>query len=971
MATPINVGTGNIPLSLAKKITDIVNTLWDSGEYLLGVTPTTATLLKYWFSDAHCQNRFLNFHSGQRQAILNTIYLHEILQIKSVLDIYEAIDKDLLLKLDTTMLSRDKYSIPKYAMKMATGTGKTWVMNAMFIWQYLNAREQNDKRDRYSKNFLLVAPGVIVYDRLLDSYLGKECEDGSRDISTSDIVKNEELFLPENYRQTIKAFLSSSVVKKDEIGKKITSDGMIAITNWHLLMGKDEEDDTINPLNDPSGVIKDIFPARPGTASGNALESLDSRYFNGGEIEYLANLDDLVVMNDEAHHIHENKTAGVIEEVEWQKSLNYISQSKGTYFIQIDFSATPYDTTGSGQKRTKHFFPHIIVDFDLKDAISRGLVKMITIDKRKELSSLELDYKAIRDGDENKGKVVSLSDGQKVMIQAGLKKLEILEKEFVEFDKNKHPKMLIMCEDTTVVPFVEDYLKTLDLNDDEVMSVHSDKKGNMKPNEWDELKQKLFNVDRLANPKVIVSVLMLREGFDVSNICVIVPLRSSQASILLEQTIGRGLRLMFREPEYSDIKKENLANVLVKKQSPNNYLDVLSIIEHPAFNEFYDDLVADGIVSEDDGDFGTGGSIGDMINVSLKDNYQDYNLYFPEIIQDEDEELIIPSLDIKGLASYIYHSLEQLKSWTIKGEVFHSEEMTVKTNFGEYKISADLFKANNYNDYLSKILSQITHTLGRTKLQGHSRKLPLMQINQPMLLGVIDSYIKTKLFNKDFNPFEDENWRILMLKGANITEHIIKEISRAVYNMQTSTVTQNAKVRKNYFSIVSSLKMRENYSLDLEKTIYERSSYPPNKGGFEKSFLEFLDNDSNVKRFIKIDEYKHLFARVFYFRDDGLMGWYSPDFMVEDIEKNIYLIETKSDKDLKDVNVKQKQKATVDFVNRINKLDEVLRDGKTWSYLLLGETQFYSLKNSGADIIDISNSAKVNESYFSGSLFDN
>ena len=64
-------------------------------------------------------------------------------------------------------------------------------------------------------------------------------------------------------------------------------------------------------------------------------------------------------------------------------------------------------------------------------------------------------------------------------------------------------------------------------------------------------------MDRHAQPRVIVSVLMLREGFDVNNICVIVPLRSSQAQILLEQTIGRGLRLMWREPEYADIKREN------------------------------------------------------------------------------------------------------------------------------------------------------------------------------------------------------------------------------------------------------------------------------------------------------------------------------------------------------------------------------------------------------------------------------
>lgn len=81
------------------------------------------------------------------------------------------------------------------------------------------------------------------------------------------------------------------------------------------------------------------------------------------------------------------------------------------------------------------------------------------------------------------------------------------------------------------------------------------------------------------------------------------------------------------------------------------------------------------------------------------------------------------------------------------------------------------------------------------------------------------------------------------------------------------------------------------------------------------------------------------------------------------------MVETKSDKDLKDVNVKQKQRATLDFVRRINSLDEELREGKTWSYLLLGETQFYILKKSGADIEDIARSAKINESSLSGSLF--
>ncbi len=737
MPMPINTLTGTTPLKLANKITKIVEEIWESGEFLIQVTPTTAELLKYWFCEPHISNRYLNFHKGQKQAILNTIYLHEILKIESVIDIYEKCDSELLQKLDLVMLAKEKYKIPKYAMKMATGTGKTWVMNAFFIWQYLNARAEDEKSGRYTKNFLLVAPGVIVYDRLLDSYLGKELKEGSRDIKTSDIMANVELFLPQMHRQSIQAFLQSSVVKKDEIGKKITSDGMLAISNWHLFMGVDEKIDEDNPLNDPSSVIADILPARPGKASGNALENLDNRYFSGGEVEYLAELEDLLVMNDEAHHIHENKTAGEVQEVEWQKSLNFISKDKKN-FIQIDFSATPYDTTGSGQRRTKHYFPHIVVDFDLSDAIRGGLVKIITIDKRKELSTMELDFRAIRDGDDGKGKVIGLSDGQKLMLQAGLKKLDILEEDFTTIDKTKHPKMLVMCEDTSVVPFVEDYLISIGLETDEVMGVHSNKKGELKTGEWEVLKQQLFNVDKLKKPKVIVSVLMLREGFDVSNICVIVPLRASSASILLEQTIGRGLRLMWRGAEYEDIKRENLENILIKKQAPKNYLDVLSIIEHPAFSSFYDDLIAEGLVGEDDSLPTAGESKSDMIGVGLKEDFEIYDMYWIEIVRDEDEEIAYPAIDVEKLAPYSYHSLEKLKSWTDKGEVFRSEEMIVKTSFGEYRISVDLFKAQNYNDFLQKLIYQITHALGRVKDRGHQKLLPLMQIYQPVLLGVLD-----------------------------------------------------------------------------------------------------------------------------------------------------------------------------------------------------------------------------------------
>ena len=107
--------------------------------------------------------------------------------------------------------------------------------------------------------------------------------------------------------------------------------------------------------------------------------------------------------------------------------------------------------------------------------------------------------------------------------------------------------MLVVCEDTTVSPLVAAFLQQEGLSEDEVTTIDSGKKAELGEKDWAPVRERLFNVDRHATPRVIVSVLMLREGFDVNNICVIVPLRSSQAQILLEQTIGRGLRLMWRD----------------------------------------------------------------------------------------------------------------------------------------------------------------------------------------------------------------------------------------------------------------------------------------------------------------------------------------------------------------------------------------------------------------------------------------
>ena len=959
-----NVSTS---LELAKRLSETVNEAWESGELLERVTPTTQELLKFWFSEEYCSLRNRNFHAGQRQAILNIVYLHEVLKAKNVLGYYERLMPDMMALSDLTTLNQQKYQMPKYAVKMATGTGKTWVMHALLIWQMLNARHEDVKSGRFTKNFLLVAPGLIVYDRLLDAFCGRLKEGKEeRDIETNDFYMNQEVFIPVHYRQEVFSFIQNNVVtKEDGIGRKTTGDGLIALTNWHLFENQ-MEDETQEEGNDVPAIINKLLPIRPGKAAGNDLGMLDRRYLRGSELEYLAGLDDIMVINDEAHHIHELKRNGEIEEVEWQKGLNVIAENKGEKFFQIDFSATPYDQRGSGKKVQKVYFPHIIVDFDLATAMRKGLVKTLLLDRRQELTELEhLDYKAVRD---ERNKVCDLSDGQRLMLRAGLAKLKKLEDEFTAVDEKKNPKMLVICEDTSVAPFVSQLMMEDGLSQDEVVTIDSNAKGEVSEEEWKQTKEKLFNIDKYKKPKVIISVLMLREGFDVNNICVIVPLRSSEAPILLEQIIGRGLRLMWREPEYQSIKDFDRKRVLQLHTQPSTYIDMLSIIEHPAFIQFYEELFAQGLAIEDTGEAGEGGSTGDLIRVGLREDYEQFDFEWPMIVREAEEELEDVEIDINSLMPFTAFPLERLRHFLAQdGETFISQEAISKTQFGRYKVTANLFTATSYNEYLQKLLRTITLRFDR--VSSHKEMpVPNLQINEARTIAVVDRYIRTRLFGQPYNPFNGSDWKILLSKDAIVTKHIIEEMARAIFNLQNNIMTTDAQVVHTKFSTVTEIKMRETYSMEVHKCIYERLGYPTHGGGLERSFMDFLDKDGEVERFLKISENMHPFAVIYYMRRDGLMATYHPDFIVATQEK-VYLIETKGNDKLFDKNVRQKQTAAVEWVRKINELRPEERMNREWEYVLISEDNFYGLSHNGATITDICERCKVSLSAAMGELF--
>lgn len=943
---------GTLPLALAQRVSHVANTAWRNGSMIEAVTPITRDLLRFWFEEPFT-DRSRNFHEGQRQAILNIIYLHEVLRIADVQELYYRLMPGELTMADLATLQADKYSMPKYAVKLATGTGKTWVMHAVVIWQLLNAlHEEGTPSGRYTRNFLIVAPGLIVYDRLQDAYLGRlHRGTAQRDITTNDLYQNQELFLPPTYRHEVFSFVANNVVTKEEgIGQKVTSGGMIAITNWHLFLRGKEKETTL---------VDELPPLSPGTTAGNSLDTLDSKYLRGTDVDYLRQLPDLMVINDETHHLHETKT----DEVQWQQGLDTIAENKQGRIVQVDFSATPYTTKGSGRNLQKVYFPHIVVDFDLKAAMQRGLVKTLLLDKRKELTDIEdLDFTALRDGK----KVLSLSEGQRIMLRAGLTKLRILESGFAKVDSHKCPKMMVVCEDTMVTPYVENFLIDEGLDADDVLRIDITAQGEVKPSEWQRVKERLSNMDHYAQPRVVVSVMMLREGFDVNNICVIVPLRSAGAPILLEQIVGRGLRLMWREPDLADEKAENRRAVLVDKCEPRSYLDMLSIVEHPRFEAFYDDLVSDGLVATDGTDFDEDTNVvGDVVTVGLKEDYEQYDLCWINIVREAVEELSPATIDVAKMKVFSMFSLDQLRRLIVtQGETFISQVVSVKTLFGSYQVKGDLFTATSYNMYLQKIIHIVTH-----RMEKGRGTLPMLQINAADIARAVDAYIRTRLFGEAFDPFHEGDWKILLAQNGEVSRHIVSQLAEAIYQMQQQVETEQAEVVQIPFSSVSSLKMRESYSLELCKTIYERTAYPSHGGGFERAFLEFIDCDASVERFIKVNEYQHSFAVVYYLRTDGLLATYHPDFIVQ-TKQGIYVVETKGNDKIADGNVIQKRKATAEWCKKINTLEPAQRCHREWHYVLLSENTFYSYRKASATFNDICLQSKVSVNETQDTLFE-
>ena len=969
------------PLALSTALTTRTNALalgleHGAADLLELVTPTTAELLHWWFGQDMVDARGgLNFHAGQKQALLNAIVAHEVLGAGSLLDLYQQVAPDALLAgTRLAEVAGGKHAHPKYCFKMATGTGKTWVLQALLIWQLLNktaALAEGLDDARFTRQFMVVAPGLIVYERLLDAFCGKlvvganGTVSGARDFATSDMAQFADLFIPEAHREAVFAFVRGNVCGKAEIGLKATGNGMIAITNWHLLAEGEVADDVEEveapgaPL-EPQQVVNAVLPLTPGRATGNSLDVLDRRYARGNVLEFLAALPELMVFNDEAHHIHEVKREGETTEVEWQKSLSRIAETKGRRFVQVDFSATPYNDVGTGKRKKKVYFPHIVTDFDLKSAMRAGLVKSLVLDRRKEIGALPLEFKAERDGQGNP----ALSEGQRVMLRAGLMKLRKLETDFARIDPTRHPKMLVVCEDTTVSPLVAAFLQEQEgLNADEVMTIDSGKKAELGEKDWAPVRERLFSVDRHATPRVIVSVLMLREGFDVNNICVIVPLRSSQAQILLEQTIGRGLRLMWRDPEYTDLKRENRERINAG-QEPGSLLDVLSIVEHPAFQSFYDDLLSEGLAGRTTEATDHTSSTGDVLAAELCDGFEAFDFALPLVVREADEWREHSPLDVTALPPFRDMDVAQLQALLGRGDQFISQDLQSATLFGDYRVNGAVMQVGGYNEYLSRLTRRISQALSQplpnTRKVATHAAAPYLQVHTAELTAALDDYVWTQLFGVTFNPLDGENWRVLLLDP--VVAHITRVFSVALMESAQDHTHGQTQVHARCLSEAPRLLVRESCSVPVSKCIYTRQGWPSRNGGLEKALIHWAQADASVQAFCKISETRHTFARLRYIKDDGLPAFYSPDFLVRVTEGSaagIYLVETKAQQQINHPNVQRKRKAALAWCEHINALPPELRSGLPWHYVLLGEETVTEWQHRHARLADLLDFARL------------
>lgn len=264
-----------------------------------------------------------------------------------------------------------------------------------------------------------------------------------------------------------------------------------------------------------------------------------SEYIGESYFDYLAALPDLVLLMDESHRYR--ASAGV-------RAINELKPLMG-----LELTATPFVETSKGSVA----FKNVVLDYPLGKAMADGFVKEPAVVTRKDFNPLgmspeEIERLKLEDG-------VRLHEQTKVLLETYARESD---------EQIVKPFVLIIARDTTHAGQLMTFIQSGDFFEgrykDKVIQVDSSKTGA----EEEEMIARLLKVEHTEEPtEIVIHVNMLKEGWDVTNLYTIVPLRAANARILIEQSIGRGLRLPYG------------------KRTGVPAVDRLSIIAHDKFQE--------------------------------------------------------------------------------------------------------------------------------------------------------------------------------------------------------------------------------------------------------------------------------------------------------------------------------------------------------------------------------------------------
>lgn len=836
-----------------------------------GISGTSLTLLNHWFGQDHIVNgEIFHFRFAQREAIETTIYLYEVIGIRDNALLAEnymeemaygsdlfttkkeiistAKSKRILSRVvpETGLLSNQDLppeGLTRYCAKAATGSGKTNVMAFLTVWSYFHKKFE-DSSD-LSQTILVIAPNVIVYERLKTDF-----ENGK--------IFYYFPFIPDEWKYD---WSMSFIMREDQV--KSSTDGTFYLTNIHQIYeSRAESEEDMGPIGNMLGQK----PKKDSQASW--LESLALRIMKH---------DDLLVINDEAHHVHD-------EELAWYKSIlvfheNLIKRKKKGLSLLFDLSATPKDQNGT-------FFPWIITDYPLAQAIEDKIVKTPLIVHQSDKSSPD------------NRQITNAYNSYNEWIQIALKRYQ---EHWDCYYKNlgQKPVLFVMAEDTKQANQIAEGVQGLAgfNKKDQVLVIHTKNNGELTTNqkELEKLREQARMIDDpRSRVKIVVSVLMLREGWDVKNVSIILGLRpfTSKANILPEQSIGRGLRLM--------------------KDLGPDYTQILEIIGTDKFEEFVRKLEIEGV------------------GVGVTNKPPNIGVFVTPIKTREKFNFEIPVLSasftrrMEGIKTFVPSKLPAIGKIDEHGN-YRSLEVTLVTATTDKKVGTKQIVIED-DEFVSiqELLSSITNKIikeGKFSCKFND------------LLRITKQYVKSYAFGKEVdleslairrtlaNPKVGND--IMLVIGQALGDHIKVKSEVKVTNYPISLMELDGFYWK-----------RDH--VELKKTVF---NYTPVYNELEKGFANFLETAKDITKFAALAETYTKF-NIPYLNKKGSQGLYYPDFIAEqEIKKgeNInWIIETKG---YEDENVQYKDAETENWCKVATE-----HTGIIWKFLKVPDKFFRAKK---------------------------